>query len=196
MLRELQNSIKSALMDSVTTPQAMLMYFYCGEQAFKLMHNYQGVITFTEAALLKLKWSKRGLDADLIDKVFLIAGVDVAMLPILTAGGAVLAQPLDSGFIHADGTEQIVAEITQLNRMSGYLSLRGMQAGDVVVLRQYVKLRQINPYELYDETPYSDEQLKPVVYVKSKEGQFGIKFTLQQTAGTFRDFDYDFFKEG
>lgn len=97
------------------------------------------------------------------------------------------------GTLGSDGTEQTVAEITEAVRLSGYISLANMQAGDTVVLRQYVKL--FDTYERYAEDEYSDVQGSPMVYFTPKEISSGLKVTLRQTIGPSRNFSYKFIKE-
>ena len=98
-----------------------------------------------------------------------------------------------SGTITADGTEQTLAEIDEATRISGYLSLANMQAGDTLVIRQYFNLG--TAYERYEEDSYSDSQSDPIVYFTTKEIASSTKITIQQTAGVYRDFDYEFIKE-
>jgi hypothetical protein len=95
--------------------------------------------------------------------------------------------------ITADGTEQTLAEVDEAVRISGYVSLGNLQAGDTVVIRQYVKLT--TDYEEYDEVAYSDEQAKPIIYIQPKEIVSSTKITIQQTTGVYRSFDYEFIKE-
>ena len=98
-----------------------------------------------------------------------------------------------SGTITADGSEQTIAEIDETVRISGYISLSNMQAGDTVVIRQYMKINA--SYEKYKEESYSDSQSEPLIYVQPKEIASSTKITIQQTAGVYRDFDYEFIKE-
>ena len=97
------------------------------------------------------------------------------------------------GTITADGSEQIVAEITEAVRFSGYISLSNLQAGDTVVLRQYTKLFAV--WEKYAEESYSGAQTTPVVYFAPKEIASSVRVTLQQTVGVLRSFSYKFIKE-
>lgn len=97
------------------------------------------------------------------------------------------------GTLTANGTEQTLAELTESVRVSGYVDLSKLQAGDTVVIRQYIKL--FASYKQYYGEVYSGVQTEPMVYVQSKEIASSTKITLQQTGGTYRTFDYKFIKD-
>lgn len=101
-------------------------------------------------------------------------------------------KPQAEGVLAADGSEQIVAELTEAARLSGYISLSNMEAGDTVTLRQYVRLS--DTWGKHAEENYSGPQNLPIIYFTSKEIASGLKVTLQQTAG-LRTFPYKFVKE-
>ncbi len=97
------------------------------------------------------------------------------------------------GALVANGSEQTVTEANEPMRFSGYISLGQMQAGDSIVLRQYVELA--GTYEKYAEETYSDAQSVPMIYFTPKEVASSLKVTLEQTVGTFREFPFKFIKE-
>ncbi len=97
------------------------------------------------------------------------------------------------GSILADGSEQTILEVTQSGRFAGYVSLREMQAGDTVYLSQYVKID--GTYDRYRREPYQDVQTDPAIYITPKEVVTGMKITIQQTVGTFREIDFNFIIE-
>jgi hypothetical protein len=102
-------------------------------------------------------------------------------------------ETLAEGTLVADGTEQTITEASEAMRLSGYVSLSEIQAGDSIVLRQYVELS--NTYKKYAEETYSGVQTNPVVYITPKESASRLKITLEQTAGASRSFAYKFIKE-
>jgi hypothetical protein len=191
----LEQRVKQTLRNDNISSTQLLAYFYVAESAQLLVRKYKAGTLTLEASLLRFKWLQQGLELDLLDKVLFVAGVDVNKLMMWNVGAPILPQPLGSGVLNADGSEQLVAEITGLNRIMGYVNLINLQAGDSVILKQYVKLLFLGSYSKYDEQPYSDVQPDPVIYIRSKESQFGVKITLQQTGGVNRSFEYDFFKE-
>lgn len=98
------------------------------------------------------------------------------------------------GTLVADGSEQGVTELVGLATLEGWIDLSNMQAGDAVVIKEYVKLKSGGTYILYDSAEYSGVQAKPALHVVKLPAKYGVKVTLQQTAGTNREYDYNFFK--
>ena len=194
-LFELKKKVYNALENDGLNSTELLAYFYVAEMGVRLVRKYKAGTLTLEASLLRFKWLQQGLELELLDRVLFIAGIDISKLLRWNVGAPILPQSLVSGTLTADGTEQLIAEITGLNRIMGYVNLINLQAGDTVILKQYVKLLYLGSYWKYDEHSYSDVQAEPVVYIRSKESQFGVKITLQQTSGLYRDFEYDFFKE-
>ena len=97
------------------------------------------------------------------------------------------------GNLVADGSEQTMLETEAIGRISGYVDLAQMEAGDSVTVRQYVAVN--GTYRKYHAEEYSGVQANPVVYITPKEIASGLKVSLEQTAGTFRAFFYDFILE-
>jgi hypothetical protein len=105
-----------------------------------------------------------------------------------------MLKPFAKGTLVADGSEQVVMEITGSARVSGYISLANMEAGDTVVIRQHIKLLN-GEYKRYASETYTGVQENPIVYITPKELASGMKVTLQQTSGTYKTFGYTFVKE-
>jgi hypothetical protein len=100
------------------------------------------------------------------------------------------------GTVVADGTEQVVVECLELARLVGYIDLGEMSPGDTVVIRQYMRLKPGGRFKVYESETYTGPQTdKPIVYVKPKESDYGVRVTLQQTSGVFKSFDYNFLRE-
>jgi hypothetical protein len=104
--------------------------------------------------------------------------------------------PPIEGTITADGTEQTLTEQTGTLefQLDGYVDLTNMASGDVVVIREYMKIKSTGDYVKYAEETYSDAQSIPLLHILTKPSRYGLKITLQQTAGTYKSFDYQFFK--
>ncbi len=100
---------------------------------------------------------------------------------------------IKKGNIVADGSEQTVLETELIGRVSGYLDLAEMEAGDVITIRQYLTVD--GTYRKYHTESYSGVQADPMVYMTPKEVASKLKLTLEQTAGTFRGFPHDFILE-
>jgi len=105
-------------------------------------------------------------------------------------------QVLKEGTITADGTEQVVIEITELMNIEGYIDLSNLASGDTVIIRIYVKVKDGGDYEKHAEETYSGAQTLPLLFIQPRPAKYGLKITLQQTAGTYRNYDYQFFKVG
>lgn len=97
------------------------------------------------------------------------------------------------GILTADGSEQTLVEDALLSNLSGFVSLAQMEAGDTVTIRQYVDLN--GGYRLYADESYSDAQIQPAVYITPKISNTKMKITLQQTAGAYGSFAYEFNRE-
>lgn len=100
------------------------------------------------------------------------------------------------GSLLMDGTEQTVKEIlTTINKLHCFVDLTPMAAGDIVVVRQYIKIASAGAFAKYAEETYNDAQTLPLLYVITKPANYGIRITIQQTAGTNRTFDWETFQE-
>jgi hypothetical protein len=108
---------------------------------------------------------------------------------------AEIKELLVEGSITADGTEQTVIEKLGLINLEGYVDLSEMTNGDTVTLRRYVKIQQNGEYRLHGEETYLGVQTQPLIRFPTIVGYYGIKVTLQQTSGTYKNFPYQFFKE-
>ena len=106
---------------------------------------------------------------------------------------AMRLEPVAQGTIIADGTEQLVVEDAVLSNLSGFLDLVELQAGDTVIIRQYVDMN--GGYKLYAEESYSDVQAQPALHLTPKTSNTKMKVTLEQTAGTYKEFGYEFVRE-
>lgn len=102
------------------------------------------------------------------------------------SGTTVLAQ----GTISADGTEQDILDSSSVGRISGWLSLSNMQAGDTLVVKLYEYIE--GNKTLYDSGTYSGAQSSPAIYFPQKVSASRMVISIEQTAGTNRDYDYEF----
>jgi len=99
------------------------------------------------------------------------------------------------GTLTADGSEQTVVERSALGTLEGHIDLASMQAADTVVIKEYIMLKSGGTYRLYDSATYSGVQAKPNLHVVKLPARYGVRVTLQQTAGVNRNYDYNFFRE-
>ena len=80
-------------------------------------------------------------------------------------------------------------------RISGYIDMSKMEAGDTVVLAFYAKVKDGGEFCKYHEETYSGVQTSPLLQIKEVLASQGAKLTMQQTAGVSKSFDYEFFEE-
>jgi hypothetical protein len=103
------------------------------------------------------------------------------------------------GTVTMDGTEVTVVqdEITgnPIRHLEGWIDLSPMQSGDSVTIRLYVKTTPTGSYVKYAEETYTDTQSLPALHLVTLPARYGIKITMQQTAGTYRTFSYQFFRK-
>ena len=117
-------------------------------------------------------------------------------MPGLTSAGGIPIEEFSVGTLTADGTEQTVFELTSLAELEGWIDLANMESGDVVIIKVYVKTRSGGTYRLYDSASYSGIQSSPGLHITKLPAKYGLKGTVQQTTGTNRTYDFNFFKRG
>jgi hypothetical protein len=100
------------------------------------------------------------------------------------------------GTLTADGTEQTLVQTSDSkpHQISGEIDLTNMASGDTVVINYYIQMKSAGSFIKYASQTYSGAQSIPAVFFLTKTAKYGLKITLQQTAGTYRNFDYDFQK--
>jgi len=123
-----------------------------------------------------------GVRKALIDRLANIEAFDTPIEGSVTMTGAELPVVLDE----ITGNPQRFLE--------GYIDLTPMASGDTIVVRQYIKITSTGDYVKYAEESYSGAQSIPLLYVVTKPARYGIKVTAQQTAGTNRTLNYQFFR--
>jgi len=98
--------------------------------------------------------------------------------------------------IAMDGTEKTLVEKTddKMGLLDGFVDLTPMQAGDTIVVREYMTVKAAGSYAKYAEETYSGVQSIPLLYIQTKTSARSIKVTAQQTAGTNRTLDVQFFR--
>ena len=93
-----------------------------------------------------------------------------------------------------DDTEQTLFESTKLGEYSGYIFLDDMKPDDEIVVNLYIKDVEDSVYKIKDTVTYTYEPAEPAKSVAPLIGKVGLKVTAQQTAGTYREITYMWFK--
>jgi len=100
------------------------------------------------------------------------------------------------GSLLMTGVEQTIKEIlTTVSKLHCFVDLTPMLAADTVVVRQYIKIKAAGAFAKYAEETYNNVQTLPMLYIVTKPANHGIRITIQQTAGTYRTFDWETFQE-
>lgn len=96
-----------------------------------------------------------------------------------------------TGTLTMDGSEQTVYECTDSNtELQFFIDLTNMQAGDTIVTRQYHILKSGGSYVEYGEETFNGAQSIKCLHVVLTPNQYGNKYTMRQTAGVNRAFDW------
>lgn len=103
-----------------------------------------------------------------------------------------------SGTLTATGSEQTIREITRVGRVQGYIDFTNMAVGDTTVIRTYSKIKSGGSYILQGQRTLSSTQspAKLMYVFEFPTTNYGFKITLEQSAGTNRNYDWILFFEG
>lgn len=108
------------------------------------------------------------------------------------------AENPDSGTLTADGTEQTIydeADTVPWMFEGGKVDLTNMQAGDTVVLRKYARIIAGGGLILEDTNTYNGAQAVPLVTFERQANIYGVRVTLEQTAGVNRTYVHQWFDQ-
>lgn len=99
------------------------------------------------------------------------------------------------GTLTATGAEDEIRESLVEGKLHAFIDLTAMQAADSITVREYMKIKAAGSYIKYAEEVYADVQSLPMLYIVTKPSKHGVRITLEQTAGTYRSFDWETFIE-
>jgi len=129
----------------------------------------------------------------------LLARLSAARATYLDSIPTLLISVEDEGTLTADGNEQQILNLAASSPpkvVDGILDLANMQAGDTVVVKEYVRSASGGAWRLYSTATYTNVQTEPGIYLERISSRYGARVTLQQTVGTNRTYPYIFMKEG
>lgn len=118
-----------------------------------------------------------------------IAGIDrLANMPAFEA--------ITESSILMDGTEKTLIEKTDTLQcyLEGDVDLTPMVAGNVVVIKEYMKIKSGGAYVLYATQTFNDVQTVPLVHIITKANKRSIKVTATQTDATYKTIDSAFYR--
>jgi hypothetical protein len=103
--------------------------------------------------------------------------------------------PVEASIV-MDATEKVLVEKTddKMGLLEGLVDLTPMQAGDIITIRQYMKVKAAGAYAEYAEAQYSGVQTIPLLAVITRQAKTSVKVTAQQTAGANRTLDVQFIR--
>lgn len=96
----------------------------------------------------------------------------------------------NTGTVAADGTEQTLATINTNRNLLLVVDLSNMQAGDTVILKAKRKVTTAGSVRGYIRRTYSGVQTDAASISIPLPSPHQAVFTLQQTAGVNRNYDY------
>ena len=96
------------------------------------------------------------------------------------------------GELTADGSEQNVVVCSDIAILSGYISMSKMGVADTIAVKQYIMVN--GSEELYAQDAFSGQQIE-LLHFQSRAFKDTTRITLQQTAGSYKTFDYEFIRE-
>ena len=140
----------------------------------------------------------------LTDQSIATATVDVAVASISASTEAILTLQAIGGTVTADGTEQTLyidnEPLGCFKSGMAVVDLDNMQAGDIIVLRVYYRIRDTGALQLwgYESFTGADGGLlngRKLIELDLLPNRHGFQFTLQQTAGTYRSYDWELYPE-
>jgi hypothetical protein len=104
-------------------------------------------------------------------------------------------KPLKSGVLTATGGEDVVLEYADSEpfKIQGWINLKNMAAGDVVVITQRFTLQNDTEPSIFAQRTYKDTQSQPLIHITPREILKGVKVTIQQTSGTLKSFPHEFY---
>ena len=104
---------------------------------------------------------------------------------------------LGSASAVADGKEQTICERGggSPSEVSGYIDLSNMADGDTIIIKFYAKVKADGEWCKYNGEEYKGIQLMPLLHIVKKPENHGLKISLEQTVGSYKSFDYEFFEE-
>jgi hypothetical protein len=190
------STVKSALQSYPSEIPIMQEYMWYAEKMWKISQKYKSTALQNEADALFLYYLARGRLENALRTIALAFNIKISSSDIIfeRIGVPSLLSIIGKGTVLTDGTEQTILTYVGTAIIQGYIDLSNMQSGDEVTIRVYVKIKETGDFVLYAPETYRDEQPAPAIYMTPKLSGYAFKVTIQQTQGTYKNFDYLFTK--
>jgi hypothetical protein len=186
---DLENRVKNLLKDKIDNPFLIFSYLGFAKEIWKLCRTLEGNTLAKEVEITKEKWRLRGFNPNILDCIINLFGKVMYLTPPTP-------YPYSKGTLIANGEEQTLIEFIGVGTISGYVDLQNMEEGDEIIIRYYTKIMELGEYKMYKYRIYTGKQEEPMLHFKPMAVDVALKITLQQTAGTYKSFDYNFIREG
>lgn len=135
--------------------------------------------------------AKEGADNDTLEtlsnQIDLLQGDLDSMVALDAVSGTLSADTTEQNiYINDAPSQEWIADSLNIDTIE-------MQAGDIIVIKTFVRLKSGGTYREQDSVTLTGVQPFPAILIKGYPNRYGYKVTLQQTAGTNRDFDWQRF---
>ncbi|MBA7683175.1 hypothetical protein ES703_91535 [subsurface metagenome] len=104
--------------------------------------------------------------------------------------------PIEDSVEMVIDTEVTLVEKTdnKIGILDGFIDLSTMEAGDTITIRQAMQIKAAGDYVTYAEATYIGEQTVKLLAVLTRTAKDKVKITGEQTAGTVRTLDVQFYR--
>jgi len=189
------STVKNILSNYPNEAAILQEYMWYAEKLWKLTKQYTSQALQTQADALYLWYVARGRSDIALRLIAKTLGINISPAEqiIDRVLSPILHRIIGKGTLTADGSEQTLIEYTgDISLISGYVDLTNMESEDTVIIKSYVKLKEDGEYRLYRSETFQGHPVEPAVYVLPRLSGYGIKLTIQQTTGTYKNYDYLF----
>jgi len=126
---------------------------------------------------------------------YLMDELDVQALAIANLENSVLVLTETGATLTTDGTEQ---NVYINNAPTGIyapkkinIDFTNQTATETVVIKEYYRIKTGGNFILHDEVSFAGLQDPQLISVDLNENRYGIKVTIEKTAGVNKDYDYE-----
>jgi hypothetical protein len=190
-------NVKNVLQNFGYEANLLQEYMWYAQKLWKMTVTYKDKALQKEADALYLFYLAKGRNDLALRAVAQTLGIKISSLEDIVEKTLTpaLISIVKKDTIMADGTEQVLLEYSgRISTIAGYIDLSNMRAGDTVIIRSYVKIKEDGGYVLYHPETFIGEQTEPALYTLPRLSGLAFKITLQQTTGSYKSFDYLFVK--
>ena len=127
--------------------------------------------------------------------VLILADISAIITDIANLAAAILELTETGGTITTDGTEQNVYinndPVGLYSPEIILIDFTNHTAGETIEIKEYYRIKSGGNLILYKTTSYAGAVDPPLVSHALQKNRYGIKVTIEKTAGTNRDYDWE-----